>query len=200
MKSLRTQRQSLIGATLGAVLAASLGVPAWADRHDGDGERDGPRGDLTLEAMLERAGERFDAADTDGDGQVTQDEHDAQLASRVAERVAMMMERMDSDGDGLITALDRGYDRLTRQTGLEGELSQAQIETAMLAAAAERHGDSDTEYPLTRAAMEANVTAEFTALDTDGDGVLSREERPERGGRGNKGRKSGGRDTQTDEG
>ncbi len=195
MKSLTIQRQSLIGATLGAALTAGLGASAWADHHGSDGNM---RGDLTLEAMLARAGEQFDAADSDGDGQVTAAEADAQHASRVAERVAKMMERMDSDGDGIITPSDRGYDRLTRHTGLEGDLSQAQIETAMIAAAAERHGDGETGYPLTRAAMEANVTAEFTALDTDGDGVLSRDERPER--RGNKGRKSGGRSAQADEG
>ena len=116
------------------------------------------------------------------------------MAEQVAERVAKAMERMDSDGDGLITSSDRGYSRLSSRTGLEGDITQAQLEEAMLVQAAERQSEKEMEWPTTREEMEAKVTADFTALDTDGDGVLSREERPERGGRDGSKRHKGGDD------
>ena len=187
MKKFLTKRNAIIGTTLAAVLISGVSLKALADDHVGKG--------ITLDSMLEKTGERFDATDADGNGVVTQAEADtakaatqAEFSERMGERLASMFERMDSDGDGIVSEGDRGYGRLADRFDLEGDLTLEQLQTAasdkMAARMADRQaelGDEAPTYPQTRDQALADAEARFASLDTNGDGTLSRDEVPGRG-------------------
>lgn len=79
------------------------------------GERPGPRGpmgwmdknkDGTIDKAEFQAGklERLKAADTNGDGMLSQDELEAMVLKQIAERrAARLVKRLDIDGDGSVT-------------------------------------------------------------------------------------------------
>lgn len=85
----------------GLALAIGLGALGTA-RAQGMGEGQGMMG----EGMADMA-ERFEGADTDGDGLLSRDELTARMTERAAERIATrvgrMIEHHDADGDGQVS-------------------------------------------------------------------------------------------------
>ena len=203
MTKFLNKRNLLLTGAVSAVLIGGLSVIAVADLDDR--ERD-----ITLEAMLEKAEKRFDTIDADGDGLVTQAEAEAARSERHGKRgayegdsdgdgdgdgdsdgygysygygdddaedpLARRFERMDENGDGLLSSGERGYDRVSERLGLSGDITLAQIEAARETAKAERAA----EFPLTREAVREKTTQKFAELDTNGDGILTSEERPKK--------------------
>ena len=60
-------------------------------------------GEITLDELQARMQARFDAADTDNDGALSQAEVEAAAVERTKKRVAKMFERRDADGDGSLS-------------------------------------------------------------------------------------------------
>lgn len=60
-------------------------------------------GEITREEMQAQHRARFEAGDTDGDGKLSQAELEARAQAQVADRVARMLARMDDDGDGALS-------------------------------------------------------------------------------------------------
>lgn len=185
MRKILTKRNAIIAAVAGSILLTGVGLKAVAE--GGDGQRGG---DITLDAMLEKVGERFDNVDTDGDGVITQAEAEAKAAEggdRMLRRAASMFDRADTNNDGVLNADDENYDRISARLGLEGDVTLEQVQAGI----ADRMNawSSDDTYPQTRADALAAAEVKFAEADTNGDGVLSGEERPDRGhgGRGHKG-------------
>ncbi len=184
MRKILTKRTALIAAVAGSILITGAGLKAFAD-----GEQ-GPQGDITLETMLEKVSERFDEVDTDADGLITQAEANAKMAEgsqRMLDRLTSMFDRIDGNDDGVLTADERGYNRLSARLGLEGDITLDQVQAAAEARVAERAGGDTDTYPQSRTDALADAEAKFAELDANGDGVLSGEERPDRGHRGHKG-------------
>jgi len=116
----------------------------------------GPEG--FAELMRERAGERFDRLDADGDGTISREE----FLAATGERAETMFQRMGPNEDGVVTRSARergGWGRHNR--GPRGD-----------------HGRSmrgmDSEQRAER--LSERAAEEFARLDTDGDGVISLEE------------------------
>ena len=170
-----TFRSLMLAVAAGAILVGGYAVAERSGAFDAD---------LTLEAMQTKALERFDQADANGDGILTQEEFDAAHTDRSSARLARMFERADANDDGLISADERGYDRLSERLGLSGDISLEMVQAAM----AERHeGAGQTvELPMTRDQALSNAAEKFAELDANSDGVLDASERPERRGRGHR--------------
>ena len=145
----------LTGALILALTATALPLAAQ-DR--GDGPR-GPRGPMF----------DFSAADTDGDGKVTQDEMtaaraarfaeadtngdgvlsveelvaraEAQRAQRMNDRMQGMIERMDTDGDGMLSAEEMDPPRSAMMFSRLDRDDDGAISEDELAQARERFGD-----------------------------------------------------------
>lgn len=143
--------------TIVMALAAGMALPAVVAAQDvfqGQGPLPGADGfGGGPEAMFER----FDA---DGDGRVTQGEVDAFRAG--------MFAQMDGDGDGQLTP----EEALT----FASARMQARIEQRFGVLDADGSGTvSATEFAAGRSGMM------FDRLDTNGDGVITRDEVPQRG-------------------
>jgi Ca2+-binding EF-hand superfamily protein len=132
----------------------------------------GPRGGQDRRAQF----------DTDGDGQLSDEERTAMKESMQAEREARRAEQMakfDTDGDGKFSDAERAVMRTERMQNMvtkldadgDGKVSQAELE-------ARRDGKRGGNRP----------PMDFAAADTDHDGALSAEElgaaMPDRGDRG----------------
>ena len=96
-----------------AILAgASLSTVAEARQHGGEKpafteiDTDG-NGEVTQDELrafgTTRAADRFDAADTNADGKLSVEELAAARDTRVADRITQMVERLDTDGDGMVS-------------------------------------------------------------------------------------------------
>lgn len=108
-----------------AALAVALGGPALAfgmggghgpqidfETLDSDGN-----GEVTKAEMQAQAAARFSGADTDGDGKLSTEELTAASQARISERVAQMLGRFDEDGDGALSMAEmpkprRNLDRM----------------------------------------------------------------------------------------
>ena len=143
---------------LAAAMAAALVLPATAvgqDGFPGSGPLPGTR-----PGAMAPAGTLFDRFDTDGDGQVTVKE-----VETVREELFL---QIDTDGDGEMTrdeALAFGAGRL-------GDRVDQRMERL------------DTDGSGTVSAEEHAIGRSgvlFQRLDTNGDGVITRDEIPERG-------------------
>lgn len=159
--------RKIIVATLLATVAVAGQAHAEA-ASTSDGER-ANRGEMRsqmlqlgpegfAELMRERAGERFDRLDADGDGTISREE----FLAATGERAETMFQRMGPNEDGVVTRSARergGFGRHNR--GPRGD-----------------HGRSmrgmDSEQRAER--LSARAAEEFARLDTDGDGVISLEE------------------------
>ena len=188
MTKFLTKRNAILAGVAGTVLVGGVAVYAEA----------GGGGDITLDAMLEKVGERFDEVDTDGDGVISVAESEAAqsarseaFSARMAERIVSQFERMDADGDGVVSEGDRGYGRLSDHLDLSGDLTLEQIQAAAAEKMALRMGERETEggddqptFPQTRDEALAEAQTRFAEADTNGDGILSGDEKPKRGGHG----------------
>jgi Ca2+-binding EF-hand superfamily protein len=138
-----------------AVLAAIAAQPANAQMQDR--ARAVP---LTKEAFLERQATRFDAADTNGDGALNEQEY-------VAERLAEF-DRADRNGDGVIS---RGELR-----GLQSATRPGASRDALAAQAAKSFQRFAAGGALTRADFLEQSAAAFDRADSNDDGQLTRGE------------------------
>lgn len=86
-------------ATAGAASADERGARPDFATLDANGD-----GQLTQDELQAQAASRFAAADTNGDGALSAEEMAAAADARAAERVTRMIARLDSNGDGLIQA------------------------------------------------------------------------------------------------
>ena len=159
--------RKIIVATLLATVAVAGQAHAEA-ASTSDGER-ANRGEMRsqmlqlgpegfAELMRERAGERFDALDADGDGTISREE----FLAATGERAETMFQRMGPNEDGVVTRSARergGFGRHNR--GPRGD-----------------HGRSmrgmDSEQRAER--LSERAAEEFARLDADGDGMISLEE------------------------
>ena len=151
-----------------AALAASGAAVAYAQAETGDREGrnsefraemralidgDGLKVDDLANLLQARAEQRFAAMDTDSDGIVTREEFLAVAADRAESR----FERMNPDENGVVTRSGReGWGRHHRD-----------------GPRAERHGPGKEQRAERRG---ERISEQFTRLDTDGDGMISREE------------------------
>lgn len=127
-------------------------------------------------------GARFQALDTDGDGNISYAEFDAAEGGRLA--------RLDSDGNGVLTLdefLNGRPDRERRGPRAEGreidEERLAEMRERMLTRATARFHEMDNDGDAMLSQSEL-AEAAFLRLDRDGNGLLGgRELRPPRAGR-----------------
>lgn len=167
-------------------LAALAAVPASAQPGEG---RDRPDGPLTRAAVESRVEARFERADSNHDGFVTEEEVRAGAEQRRAnrqhrrgERRAQLFERLDADHDGSISreefearpALrgdgERRGRRLANRPGRGGMM-------AGLGARAFERLDADRDGRVALAEAERAALERFDRLDSDRDGTISVEER-----------------------
>jgi len=98
-----------------AIVAAAFALTATSTLASGDQSGgQGPKpsfqeldsdgdGQITQEEMGAMAGKRFSEADADGNGSLSLEEMQAQGQKRMMERVGGMMKRLDKDGDGSLS-------------------------------------------------------------------------------------------------
>jgi len=130
-----------------------------------EGERDA----VSQQAREERRKQRMSELDTDGDGEISEEERQAARAKREAE----IKDRLDTNKDGVVSDEERGAARHARAEDMHARL------------------DKDGDGKLTPSEMSTGRfgrMGETTAADTNGDGQVSVEEldtlmknRPERG-------------------
>jgi len=141
---------------IAAIAAAAMGLTTLTAMANSRGGPDfgtldtDNNGEITLEEMQGSALARFTAADTDGDGFLSQAELEASVQERAqdrsAERVSRMLERMDANSDGQLSPDEmqdrrrdpaRFFDRIDADNS--GGISEAEFEEAR-AKMAERGG------------------------------------------------------------
>jgi len=142
---------------LGLATTMIVGLAAWPaaaqDRHQGCG----------------RDGERLKQADTNGDQQLTWEEVQAAFPEMTEER----FERMDRNGDGVLTKDDRP-ERGERGAERKGRLLEKLKE-------ADTDGDKQLTWEEAQAAFPEMTEERFERMDRNGDGVISMDDRPDRG-------------------
>lgn len=157
-----------------ATLAAALSVAALSvQAQDAPGKH--PMTEITRAEALERAAERFDRADANGDGVLTHDEMRAAARKMRGERRnrddRMRPEQREEGQHGKRGA--RAFDLM--DTDGNGEISRADFD-AFVARISDHHK-----------ALPEKADRFFERFDENGDGVISRDEMPaprERGGEG----------------
>jgi hypothetical protein len=152
----------------------NVGPGPLGGRRTAPPPRQGPPEDRRGGAWSDRRAE----FDTDGDGQLSADEHAAMKDAMQAEREqrrADMMAKFDKDADGQISDEER--------TAMRAERVQGMV----------THLDTDQDGKVSQAELEADHGGrrrpiDFAAADTDHDGALTAAElqavMPDRGGRG----------------
>lgn len=165
----------------GVTAAAVLIAPAVALAQDAPGQTPPRRGGVFMDA------------DADGDGKVTYEELKAVRSGMTPERFKML----DSNGDGALTAADRGGRRgpagRLRGTGPRGPegrgVPQGQGRPIgprpdgrrgiiQRIASADADGDGKVSLDELRAVRPGMTPERFKAMDTDGDGYLTANDRP----------------------
>lgn len=178
---------------------ATVGIASAALGHNhAKGDAEGPRAERMIERMdtdgdgtvtradaLAFASDRFARMDANGDGQITKDERRAARQARRGERMA----RMDADGDGMISQAEMtaiAADRAARRFARLDTDGDGLVSVADAAQRGGRHGEDRRRQgeraaggkrgPATQAMMEARILKRFDRLDTDGDGVVTRQD------------------------
>lgn len=139
-------------------------------------------GKVTREEMLSGVTARFDQADSDKDGTLSDAEKKAAHEKHAAERFA----KGDKNGDGVLTQDElppRFGERLFKlDANKDGKLTREELAKLgeMRAQWKERmHGDKGrmhSDKPHTRAELVAHVDQRFVKLDADKDGALTPDE------------------------
>ena len=119
--------------------------------------------------------------DTDGDGAVSLAEFQARRAEVTEERFT----RLDSDGDGLLTSQELAA---RRGRGEHRGFEPGEIDT---------DGDGAVSLAELQSVRPGMTEERFARMDSNGDGVITNDERPERRGRGFRGRERRGSDDVT---
>ena len=140
-------------------------------------------GQITKAEFLDAANAKFILADTDFDGNLTQDELKTLREARSAEREAKRFEKQDLNGDGAITQEEisqakaerkakRAAKRLEKQdTDGNGVLDDAEKEVAKAARKAKR-----AEYGSSSKGKRGDKAGKKIKRDANDDGVISRAE------------------------
>jgi Ca2+-binding EF-hand superfamily protein len=131
-----------------AVFAAGAAMAGDQPRHDG------PRDEMR--------------ADTDGDGRVSR----AEATSTGAERSGEWFDKLDLDKDGYVTADEMKQARETRHDNKRADM-QAKMDERFKEADA--NGDGQLSLDEVQAKMP-RLADRFAAIDTDTNGLLSKEE------------------------
>lgn len=143
--------------------ALVIAAPLWAQAPKLDANGDGS---VTLEELqtsrLDAIRQRFAALDADGDGNVTLEEFQAGPLAALQHRFAAL----DADRDGRLSAAELG-DRTSRR--------RSRIDT---------DGDGAWSFAELQAVRPDLTVERFNELDHNGDGLITRDERPSRGGPG----------------
>jgi Ca2+-binding EF-hand superfamily protein len=172
----------------GAALAALAAIPAAAQPGEG---RMRPAGPLTRAAAEARVEARFERADANHDGFVTEEEvrlrgemRRANRQHRRGERRAQLFERLDADHDGSISREE--FEARPALRGGEGERRGRRLVhrrgrgggmMAGFGARAFERLDADRDGRVALAEAERAALERFDRVDSDRDGTISAEER-----------------------
>ncbi len=164
------------------------GVLNEADRPVGMRGRRGPGADG--EQGRRGHGQFMEKADTDGDGGVSLEELQAVRPDATAE---MFAER-DTNGDGVLNKEDRpeGGRGPRGEHGMRGHGPEGRRGGGEHMKAADTDGDGGVSFEELKAVRPDTTEEKFAERDTNGDGVLNKDDRPE-GGRGKRGPGAEGR-------
>ena len=146
---MRTNKTLLVSALAGVLLTGAAGV---AIAQGGPGGHHGPRGpedmfekfdlnaddEITREEIENAKAARFASADSDGDGLISAEEMQAQMAANIEKHQQAMFSRRDADKDGFLSADEM-------QGGRRGEMHERMFERA----------DANEDGKITREEAEA---------------------------------------------
>lgn len=189
-------RTTLLGAGL-ALAVGGVAAAQDAGRH-GKADRDGD-GRVSLAEMQAGVAEHFARADADRDGRITREERQAaHRTSRGAasggsgadrgQRLQRMFAKQDADRDGALSQAEApgrlGQAFAQLDANRDGRLTPTELQAGRAALKGQRkssggarpRADADSDGVVTRAEMDAQLRARFTALDANRDGFLTREE------------------------
>lgn len=128
-------------------------------------------------------------ADTDGDGNITLEELQAVKPEVDAERFA----RMDRNDDGVLNEADRPEDmRGRRGPGADGDRGPGRRGHGQFMEKADTDGDGGVSLEELQAVRPEATAEMFAERDTNGDGVLNRDDRPEMSREGRRGKRGPG--------
>ncbi len=149
----------------GGLMTMTGGLVAFADHHRGSGHHQS----------------RLEAVDTNGDGNVTRAELDAQRAEKFAQA--------DANGDGAVSFAEMEAFRETERARRQADRAQRRFEMM----------DADGDGAIGPDEFGGRAERMFDRVDTDGDGVITEDERSVakdrmRQHRGKRGERRGTRD------
>lgn len=190
-------KKFLTATAIGAMLTAGVAIAMQTQTATP------PRPPLTKAQMLAQADTRFDAIDTNKDGQLSAAERAAGMEAARKDRAARrggprgerMLARIDTNGDGLISkaenraAIEARFTRMDAdKNGVVGPGEGRRGWGKHGDGPGGKHGgrgrgggmmmaDTDRDGVITRAEFDAHSAARFARLDTDKDGRITVEER-----------------------
>jgi Ca2+-binding EF-hand superfamily protein len=115
-------------------------------------------------AALAHGGDRFKMMDTNGDGQISSEEH--------AAGVKMMFANMDTDKDGFVTATEMDAYHASKMKGESGKAMGHEMTSADKI----KTMDTDGDGKMSAAEHDAGAASMFTKMDVDANGSISRAE------------------------
>lgn len=127
----------------GGLMTLTGGFVAFADHHGGPGEHSS----------------RLEAVDTDGDGNVTRAEIDAQRAEKFSQA--------DANGDGSVSFSEMESFREAERARRKAEAAQRRFEKM----------DADGDGAIGPDEFGSRADKMFDKIDADGDGVITEQER-----------------------
>lgn len=180
-----TMKKLIIGTGLSALLlAGGIAIAAPEDgmhrggmfgggMHGADVNQDGTVTRAELTAQLDQ---HFAKLDTNGDGQVTKDEREAQHKARADER----FKALDADGNGQVSRaeFDAAHEKRAAERGAQGG-GERWGHRGRHHGMRGMHGmmDANKDGTVTKAEFQSRAFAMFDRLDTNKDGQVTKEER-----------------------
>jgi len=154
-------------------------------RAEARGDKERPSAEQQAERISERAAREFARLDTDKDGMISPQEHEAGLKARTERMTERRDQRAERRGNmpeevrqmhGEFRKLMREGMNFEAYAGFMQERATARFEAL----------DADKDGKLTNAEFAAGIAEQaeklFARMDTNDDGKVTREDRPQRGG------------------